>query len=145
VWSSKKFFEGISVLTGILLCSVSACADYIQAFDEKAAIEQLLRAGSYPNVQKAEIDKEKRDFRLWNSALLSCFIARVQLVPIRLFMALACPVLVSLAWFFVPRLPRLFRPLASGEDPWVGWRLFAAAAWSLPAVPVGLVAVLVFS
>ena len=68
----------------------------------------------------------------------SWFIARVGSPRLRVALALVTPVAISAAWFFMPRLPAPFRPLAFNEDPWVPWGFMATAAWAVFAVPVSV-------
>lgn len=72
-------------------------------------------------------------------------IAKVKNIVIRSFLTIASPLIVSFAWYFVPRFFELFRPLESGEDPWVGWGVVASSSWALLAVPVSILSVCLFA
>ena len=71
-------------------------------------------------------------------------IAKVKNVVARALLTVASPLMVSFAWFFMPRMFRLFRPLDPGEDSWVGWGIMASTSWSIAAVPLSIVAVYIF-
>ena len=76
--------------------------------------------------------------------VIAWFIAKVRNIGLRVVFAFIVPIVVSFGWFFIPRLPKLFRPLQFGEDPWVGWGLIAAATWSIVAVPLSIASVVIF-
>jgi hypothetical protein len=63
----------------------------------------------------------------------------------RVFLGIAMPIVISLCWFFVPRLSILFKPLQFGEDDWVSWGYIAAGTWSMVAVPLSVLTIVVFS
>jgi len=69
----------------------------------------------------------------------------VRSVVLRIVLAVFAPIGISLGWFFLPRLPDLFKPLTFGQDSSVPWGFMAAAAWSIFAVPVCLLATLAFT
>ena len=74
----------------------------------------------------------------------SWFVAGVRPVWRVWVLSLVVPVAVAVAWGFLPRLPDLFRPLQVAEESWVPWIIMGILMWSAAAVPVGLIATLVF-
>ena len=72
------------------------------------------------------------------------YIAMVRNSVLRIGIALILPIVISFGWFFVPRIDKLFTKLKFGEDPWVSWGIIAAISWSTVAVPLSVVAVVVF-
>ena len=76
--------------------------------------------------------------------ITSWFVAKINNFPVRAIITFIAPILVSLAWFFIPHLLDLFRPLKYGEDPWVGWGIITAATWSIVAIPVSVISVIIF-
>jgi hypothetical protein len=79
------------------------------------------------------------------TVLASWWLAKLCSIWLRLALAILVPVGISLGWFFVPRLPLLFKPLEFNQDPWVPWGLAAAIVWSVYAVPVGLISTFIFA
>lgn len=63
----------------------------------------------------------------------------------RIILGIVIPIVISLCWFFVPRLSILFKPLQFGEDDRVPWGYIAAGTWSMVAVPLSVLATVVFS
>ena len=75
----------------------------------------------------------------------SWFVAGARRLWVRVLLAVLIPITISFAWGFLPRLPGIFRPLRFGEDDWVPWIFMAVMAWSAVSVPVGAIAVFLFS
>ncbi|HXS72654.1 MAG TPA: hypothetical protein VN725_01315 [Rhodanobacteraceae bacterium] len=79
------------------------------------------------------------------TAIVAWLLALLRIVWLRWVLAVIAPILISFSWFFVPRFPALFKPLPWGQDPWVGWGIIAAMVWATYAIPLCLVATLVFT
>jgi len=77
--------------------------------------------------------------------IASWFVAGIRPFWMRTLMAVLIPIVVSFAWGFLPRLQDMFRPLRFGEDDWVPWIFMAAMVWSAVSIPVGAIAVYLFS
>jgi hypothetical protein len=76
---------------------------------------------------------------------ISWFVARARLLWVRGLLSVLVPIAISFAWGFLPRLPDVFRPLRFGEDDRIPWILMAVMTWSAVSVPVGAIAVILFS
>jgi len=69
------------------------------------------------------------------------FISSLRNPPKRVLLTVIAPIVISLAWFF---LPGLFHSLGPIEVPWVIWGFMSSAIWSGVALPLSIVAVLIF-
>ena len=72
-------------------------------------------------------------------------IARISNSVFRIGIAIVIPIIISFSWFFVPRIDKLLIPLRFDEDPWVSWGIIAAVTWSIMAVPISILSVLLFT
>ena len=61
----------------------------------------------------------------------------------RILMTLTVPIAISLLWYFV--IDFFFSPSDSQDPAWVAWGFIAATAWSVAAIPTGIISVYIFS
>lgn len=72
---------------------------------------------------------------------LAWAIRRLQPIILQVFIAVIAPVILSTIFAFVPEL---LHPSPPGENA-LAWTLILAATWAIVAVPVCLVAVIIFN
>lgn len=72
---------------------------------------------------------------------IAWFFRKLQPIVFQVFISFIVPIIASFALAFIPEL---IKPSPSGEA-WFAWTLILGATWAMVAVPVCIVAVIVFN